>query len=693
MIEPFMLSSLLQFDWLPQLTIVLAAAAIILILIAACGALACTASERSVMLILVFACVAPTQLHAMQEPSARTLNAKFTRLYGNDSIMINGPTALSPDGRWVVYGRQQDPRVQTLWIADTRTGSTHALLPPVGVDADPVWHPSGDRLFFLSDRTAPIPDLSFEVMTLSIDPATGRASSPARRVTLDRHVQELGLTADGRSIVYAKNVGPGQYSLHIIPSNGGTARLLAELDGIPSHLTWTADGAHVYFAMRPAATSEMRYVMRVSASGGTVEEIQRGTYRIQGISPGARHVVRKGRTVNQPGEAVELATIDGRVIGTVEVQADMVVRGFSPDGRSIMARVNNVAAPVRLMPVGGGSAQQLTDAREYDWPVGWSADASTVAITTTLNGHITIILARRDGGAARTIELPRGDRSGVRYAPSGAYVAFTESVAGTQLRRLSVMRVADAVTRVVTSRVFAPVDFLVTGPGGAPTNGNEFLYLESTGDRLEVRGVTGFAAPRLIASVSSELAGRTAFAVHGSRVAYTQLRGDTTHVMVLEHGAARRVAVVAGVPQGTIRTISFSHDGRRLALDHYTDTDGSYAVLVIDFNTSGQATQRVVPAGPLAGWSPQWLPDGRAVTVFGMTGSGVDNHIFLVPLDAGTRPVNLTRDDASGKWGYLLSPDGRHVAYAAEIARGASIWQIDLSTALPSQDTRPARNR
>ena len=37
-----------------------------------------------------------------------------------------------------------------------------------------------------------------------------------------------------------------------------------------------------------------------------------------------------------------------------------------------------------------------------------------------------------------------------------------------------------------------------------------------------------------------------------------------------------------------------------------------------------------------------------------------------------------TRDDPSVMWDYSLSPDGRYVAYPAEIQRGSSIWRIDL---------------
>ena len=59
-------------------------------------------------------------------------------------------------------------------------------------------------------------------------------------------------------------------------------------------------------------------------------------------------------------------------------------------------------------------------------------------------------------------------------------------------------------------------------------------------------------------------------------------------------------------------------------------------------------------------------------------GLGYTTDIWLISLREGDRPVNLTRDDPSTMWDYSLSPDGRYIAYPAEIPRGSSIWRIDL---------------
>ena len=65
-----------------------------------------------------------------------------------------------------------------------------------------------------------------------------------------------------------------------------------------------------------------------------------------------------------------------------------------------------------------------------------------------------------------------------------------------------------------------------------------------------------------------------------------------------------------------------------------------------------------------------------------MTGVANETHVFLVSLRDAEPPVCITRDDPSIRWGYSLSPDGRYVAYAAEIPRGSSIWRVDLGDVL-----------
>jgi Tol biopolymer transport system component len=190
------------------------------------------------------------------------------------------------------------------------------------------------------------------------------------------------------------------------------------------------------------------------------------------------------------------------------------------------------------------------------------------------------------------------------------------------------------------------------------------------------------------------LAGRTGFSVHQNRVVYTERRGDSTAVFLVERPNAppRRLLMWPGRLEGPV----WSRSGQWLAFDYYSLGENTrHSVLIVGIGPNGavRVPARVLEAGPRWGWHIEWLPDDQAFTVFGMTGAGSETHVWLVPLREGERSVVLTRDDPSARWTYTLSPDGRYVAYPAEIPRGSSIWRVDLGDVLAGAGTEGSRRR
>ncbi|MDP2956972.1 MAG: hypothetical protein Q8N53_11180, partial [Longimicrobiales bacterium] len=231
-----------------------------------------------------------------------------------------------------------------------------------------------------------------------------------------------------------------------------------------------------------------------------------------------------------------------------------------------------------------------------------------------------------------------------------------------------------------------------TGPGGSRSfSGEEVLYFGRSGDRFELRACAPEGEPHVLRSFPSlgfsagPPAGRSDVSVHGGRVAWTELLGDSSALFIAEgrDGAPGRVAVVQGHLAGPV----WSPDGRWIAA-YYTPPGVNQpnagfprgVVFVVGVTTGGQpsAPPRLIDGGAMWPVGIAWLPDSRAVTVSGMGDQGNTTDIWLVSLREGDAPVNLTLDDPSTMWDYSLSPDGRYIAYAAEIQRGSSIWRIDL---------------
>lgn len=620
--------------------------------------------------------------------AVRTIEPQFTRLFGSDSLQVDLPV-LSPDGRWLVFGSYH-AESNNLWLAAASGGEPVRLTTGPYADHGAVFFPSGDRIAFPSDRPAAPGNPQRYVVVMPFDSRTGRAAGTPRQVSLE----PSGIPAvspDGEWIAYGARQDTA-VKVMVIPSSGGTARELARFPGPwgPANLAWSADGANVYFTLRHAG-SDLRSFMQVPAAGGRTEELGTATWAARAMNGSRRLVLLRGASEMPNQEQVyEIATFEGRSVARFTAPRNMEAWNFTPDGRGLLAVRNDIVAPIRVVPVAGGPARQLTEAREYDWPIGWSPDGSQLYVVTRANARVAILQVPVNGGPATQWLLPAEATAsqGGGITPDGRYVAYqlAESGAGSERRTLVVRRLADGQTRVVTraaANLPQPQSW-ITGPGGGQFHFAEFFYLERHGTRLELWATPPEGPSRLLRAFPASYAGRSSFGVHGSRIAYTEQRGDSTLLFVAEgpDGRPRHLVTVAG----STLMLAWSHDGRWLAVDYYPSGQfaSRYSVLLLAVGPDGALTAapRVLEAGPQWGWQVEWLPDDRALTVFGMTGQANQTHVFLVSLREGERPVELTRDDPSTRWGYSLSPDGRYVAYPAEIPRGSSIWRIDLGDVL-----------
>jgi Tol biopolymer transport system component len=610
----------------------------------------------------------------------RTIQPQLTRLFSSDSLEMSSP-ALSPDGRWIVFGTYE-ARKGNLWVVSAAGGEPTPLTTGSYSDFDPVFFPGGDRIAFLSDRPSVPGNPASYVMVMPFDRQTGRGGNP-RQVTLEGVAgsSSPAVSPDGEWIAYSTRADT-LLRLMVVPSTGGTARMLAEFGRSIFSLwsiVWSGDGQFIYFAVRPRGDEAWR-IMRAPLTAGvaqelgtTVDMVPRAIFPDRGLM-----LLQAPRT---PAEipSYAIATLAGNPVASFETPRYSLhgLERLAADGHSLLAARSNGVAPVRVVPVAGGPVRQLTEAREYDWPLGWSADGSHVYVSTRSNGQEEILRLPVTGGPATRWAVPWTRVVGI--GPEGRHVMLVGRPRGGR-RTLEIGSLPDGQTRVVTDAVYS---WSVGAPGGSLTNGGEFSYLELRGDRLELRSTSPGGPSRLLRAFPASYAGRTSFGVHGSRIAYTEMRGDSTAIFVADgpNGHARQVVTVAGRAGQPV----WSYDGRWLAFDHYTPGQGSRLdVLLIGIGKNGSltGTPRMLESGAQWGWGIQWLPDDRALTVFGETGVANENHVFLVSLREGERPVAITRDDPAIRWGYSLSPDGRYVAYATGISRGSSIWRVDLGDVL-----------
>jgi dipeptidyl aminopeptidase/acylaminoacyl peptidase len=283
----------------------------------------------------------------------------------------------SPDGRWTAtlraastpkrerifasdFERRHDARfkgVQFDWLDFQRDGQAFPVPNPTDPEVTPPQEvvlaaaDSSDRvLTSLGLRPSGLQwsgDGSYLVFTADTGYRNERryGSSELYRVSIDGRVQKLTAnrdynysnpqpSPDGQWILYTKQLSTdaviaqqldhgGPRDLAIIPAGGGPERVLtADWDYLPASASWSPDGRHVYFM---GGIGGATHLFRVSATGGTVQQVTRGERRIAGITFDSAYtkIAYTVGLIESPAE-VYVANIDG----TGERQLSRIHAGF-----------------------------------------------------------------------------------------------------------------------------------------------------------------------------------------------------------------------------------------------------------------------------------------------------------------------------------------------------------------------------
>ena len=640
-----------------------------------------------------------------RDPSVRTLEPQLTRLYGSDSLNLWHPMSqarLSPDGRWVAFNTVEGADRTNLWIASVEDGRALRLTNGPEFSGQPRWFPSGDRIAFRSSRFAREGSDDLHIVSLAIDPETGRPHGAPRQITLEATVGNgYAISPDGKRIAYTASrraVGPPLarvrgLAVKVLPTNGGTARTVVEREALfdPS---WAPDGRSLYVLTREDVSVEYgpdstatAVLMRIWLDDGRTDVVHtwpRTEVSLVKVSPDGQYVYRQ----LSEGE-YELSTIGGRTLGRFRLPDHMALGGFAAGNGALIALRQNTVAPLRVVPVAGGPVKQLNDARTYDWPLGWTADSKQVLFSTQLNGDKIMLLAPVDGGPMRQIRRP--DKEMARgwepaLSDDGRHMFY--AVPGGDHRRPAA-KILDIETGHVREVSHALWNEYVRY--NVVDGGTDFLYAEERGNRIELRSIEPTGASRLLGAFSPGDF-PNGFAAHGDRIAFTRRLGNemSLYLKVAGDQRIRKVFTHPGqIADDGMWRPEWSPDGSMLALSYaekagepglYERFDVMLVRLTADGKLVGEPRILKLDPGPRWWYGLQWLPDGSGFLVLGMGAerSGIDSDVWLVSIDPDVKPVAVTADDPHAVWGFALSPDGKYVAYSSEMPLGGSIWKIEF---------------
>ncbi len=283
-----------------------------------------------------------------------------------------GSNPWSPDGRTLLFARNDDSGITRIWTIDFETRNETPLDTQAGPDESdsaPTYSRAGDQIAFCrSDNTS---------SRLMVMPAGG--GRPEEFLVTDNEQEFTPCWApDGETIVYGGWVG-GVYTVNV---RSGKARQVTtgETLGMP---IVARDGRILY----------------------STSTHQTDLY-VQDIDDGST-------------ERLTLHTKDN------------FTSSFSPDGSQVAymsSRTGN--QEIWLLDRNGGSERQLTNREAGDWSPDWSPDGRVIVFASLHGGTRGIWIASVEGGALRKLgdHVPRSDP---HWSPDGSMIGFVGYEEGT----------------------------------------------------------------------------------------------------------------------------------------------------------------------------------------------------------------------------------------------------------------------
>jgi Tol biopolymer transport system component len=610
----------------------------------------------------------------------------FTKVWESDSLNVSFP-ALSPDGRWIVFGTYAFGR-SNLWVIPATGGTPTALTTGAHVDGFPRWFPSGDKIAFVSDRVG-------GVMVLAFDTRTGRAVGTPRRVTLEK-ADRFAISSSGDRIAFIAEKGPGRFAVGVLPAVGGPVTPLSDISSqsVPLVPEFSADDRYVIIATTKPSNNGEVSVIRVPVSGGPPETVvATARSNLWAIPMPARQQV----LVSTPNKGVVIG-----FSGDTNAFFDLgTAHGLTPtpDGHTAFATSERTVAPVRVLQ-SAGKGNDLTPGRGYDWPYAWSADGKRVFYSLgDPKGKITT-----DTWLFEESEIDGKNRHAVRMRPTNLNLGPTTRArdilispdlryAGFKIDSLNrpdaftfvIVDLQTGVARSISSRA-SRVGVSTGGGDWSATNRGEFLYTEIIGDQLLVRGAKPSGETRLIRSLPAET---REIAVEGDDIAFTKTNGDST-IVFAAHGTTGESRVVARL-RGKVDEISLSPDASLLAMNLTgRDPAKQAAVELAIIPLTASAPSRFIPTGE-GGYEAIWTRDGSGIFYLKAEKGWTQMSVMRYSVRGDGPPENLTKNQPHMIWGYVPSPDGKSILIPPEQNKGMTLWRVDLQRAIDAYRAEKGR--
>ena len=623
-------------------------------------------------MLVVIALLAPLALAAQQAP---VIQPKVTNLgividSAGDGSLMPQTASMSPNGRLLAYTTSRDLRI---WNVAAKSGT---VLVPVN-SFDPVWSRSGDAIVF--NRREEQGNRSF-VWLQRLDASSGKAVGGPQRVGLSPTTgRSAQLSPDGKTIAFPRQDSPRRSSLVLVPSNGGSERVLASGYDV-RQIRWSLDGSSISYASQPDSSRSGRYrVWRVAVSGGTPELLYDA-----GIPEDAPRIMDDGRLLF-PGPSLldwserTIKDAAGKTQGVLRLPIDTWEDGTGGEYKSVAVREVRPRA-LRLVEIATGTRRTLIDTTAESSSMVWFADGRRLAALVRRNGTFALSIFGVDGREQKSIALSAAPRftatldgrwhSDLTLSPDGRYATYIGYGRGT----LELVDVTNG-----QQRTLARSNITVTNPVWRADSRTIRYILDgavsASNTTRSVHDVTVDGADKLVRRLPfSELPGPATVLASEN---YISAFGPPApnHIVLPLDGSAPRVMLTTPAFGGLM-----SPDGRTMMvkLGSLLSNDPSRRV-AFESLTDGTVRQLDLPFADVRYNGGQFHPDGKSVFIAGRNSPSDPVIIYSVPVD-GSAPREVVRANTNEPGSmFAVSPDGKYIAFVEAGAQRAALLGVDFT--------------
>jgi Tol biopolymer transport system component len=363
-----------------------------------------------------------------------SVTARITRLTTSGKSL---ETAISPDGKWVVYA-QKDGDQQSLWMRQTATNSAIQIVPSAAVQIGrETFSPDGNYVYYF------VTDASDPSGVLYQAPTIG---GPPKKI-LNGIASPVTFSPDGKRIAFIRNdeVATAEDQLIVANADGtGEHKLAArkgdEWFGFPTGCGWSPDGRVIACAGGRYKTQFNQAIIITDVESG--EEKELATYafsdlgRLSWLSDGSGLLVNAA----EPGSAFDqiwsISYPGGEARKITNDLMDYAGTSLTADSTSLVSVQTDKTSNIWTAPVTDLAHPKQITSGKFEGGVGldgglsWAPDGRII-YTSLSSGNPDIWIMKSDGSDQRQLTAdPSVDVDPV-VSPDGRYVVFVSNRSGT----------------------------------------------------------------------------------------------------------------------------------------------------------------------------------------------------------------------------------------------------------------------